>query len=225
MYTTMPPAVPGDVSISSETHAESSKPKVKPKVKPKITQRVAGESLLPTSRVQKIIKADKEMAGVAKEALHLISVATEEFIKRLSQAAHQQATREKRTTVQYRDMATAVLRNDELTFLEEIIPQTISAPAALLKRRIKEKEPVGEYDTSQTLEAAFERKGKGKGRPSVTNGTAAAGRSGASTPNMMGVEAEGGLEYESSRGSSAVAGTKVSEPEEDEGGDSMDTSR
>jgi DNA polymerase epsilon subunit 4 len=41
---------------------------------------------------------------VAKEAAFLISLATEEFIKRLSEASYHIAHREKRVTVQQRDI-------------------------------------------------------------------------------------------------------------------------
>jgi len=47
----------------------------KPKPKPP-TERAPGQTLLPMSRVQKIMKADKELAGTAKEAVFLIAVAT-----------------------------------------------------------------------------------------------------------------------------------------------------
>jgi histone H3/H4 len=42
---------------------------------------------------------------VAKEATFLISLATEEFIKRLSLASQQVAAREKRAVVQQRDIS------------------------------------------------------------------------------------------------------------------------
>ena len=88
--------------------------------------REAGKSLLPISRVQKIMKADKvrpsshftcktsslmsfqELPTVAKEAAFLISLATEEFIKRLSEASHHIAHREKRVTVQQRDIGAII---------------------------------------------------------------------------------------------------------------------
>ncbi|KIK03323.1 hypothetical protein K443DRAFT_654003 [Laccaria amethystina LaAM-08-1] len=74
--------------------------------------REPGKSLLPISRVQKIIKADKafllclssEIPIIAKDATFLISIATEEFIKRLSQAGHSVSEREKRSIVQHRDI-------------------------------------------------------------------------------------------------------------------------
>ena len=43
---------------------------------------------------------------VAKEAALLISLATEEFIKRISEASYHIAHREKRVTVQQRDIGT-----------------------------------------------------------------------------------------------------------------------
>jgi DNA polymerase epsilon subunit 4 len=85
--------------------------------------RESGKSLLPISRVQKIMKADKvrgyhalhlssnstsfqELPMVAKEATFIISLATEEFIKRFSEASYHIAHREKRVTVQQRDIGT-----------------------------------------------------------------------------------------------------------------------
>ncbi|KAG1902090.1 uncharacterized protein F5891DRAFT_1127743 [Suillus fuscotomentosus] len=84
-------------------------------------EREPGKSILPFSRVQKIIKADKELPIVARDATFLISLATEEFIKRLSEACQKLAEREKRTTVQQKDVASVVRRADEFMFLEEII--------------------------------------------------------------------------------------------------------
>jgi DNA polymerase epsilon subunit 4 len=44
--------------------------------KPKPAAPELGESILPMARVQKIMKADKELPNVTKEAVHTISVAT-----------------------------------------------------------------------------------------------------------------------------------------------------
>ncbi|KAF5362969.1 hypothetical protein D9758_007121 [Tetrapyrgos nigripes] len=96
--------------------------------------REAGKSLLPFTRVQKIIKADKDIPIIARDATFLISLATEEFIKRLCQAGQRTAEREKRTTVQNKDLVTIVRKADEFLFLEEIIsssePQTKRVPKA-----------------------------------------------------------------------------------------------
>ncbi|EGN98025.1 hypothetical protein SERLA73DRAFT_182864 [Serpula lacrymans var. lacrymans S7.3] len=84
-------------------------------------EREAGKSILPFSRVQRIIKADKDLPMMAKDATFLISLATEEFIKRLADAGQKSAEREKRTTVQQKDIANVVRRADEFLFLEEIL--------------------------------------------------------------------------------------------------------
>ncbi|KAG8811037.1 hypothetical protein FRC18_003701 [Serendipita sp. 400] len=39
-------------------------------------ERESGRSLLPVARVQKILKADKELDGIAKEAVFVLSMAT-----------------------------------------------------------------------------------------------------------------------------------------------------
>ncbi|KAG8691483.1 hypothetical protein FRC11_002956 [Ceratobasidium sp. 423] len=105
--------------------------------KPKPAPPELGESILPMARVQKIMKADKELPNVTKEAVHTISVATEEFIRRLSSAAFQQANRDRRSMIQYKDVALAVKRNPELHFLEEMIPTAIPAPQAFAQHKLK----------------------------------------------------------------------------------------
>jgi hypothetical protein len=65
---------PSLVSEAPSEAAGPSKPKLKPR--PKQTERVLGQTLLPLARVQKIMKADKELAGTGKDAVFLISVAT-----------------------------------------------------------------------------------------------------------------------------------------------------
>ena len=78
---------------------------------------------------------------VARDATFLISLATEEFIKRLSQACQRLAEREKRTTVQQKDVGKVLLfcvvcyssehlvagivrRADEFLFLEGKLTHT-----------------------------------------------------------------------------------------------------
>ncbi|KAI0031902.1 histone-fold-containing protein [Vararia minispora EC-137] len=95
----------------------------KRKIKPlKPASRELGKSLFPVARVQRVLKEDKELPSVAKDAVFLISMATEEFIKRFTEACHNVAAREKRVTVQPKDVASVVRRADEFLFLEEIIP-------------------------------------------------------------------------------------------------------
>jgi histone H3/H4 len=46
----------------------------------------------------------QEIPIVAKEATFLISLATEEFIKRLTEAGYAMSQKERRTTVQHKDL-------------------------------------------------------------------------------------------------------------------------
>ncbi|KAF8837924.1 hypothetical protein BDN67DRAFT_857048, partial [Paxillus ammoniavirescens] len=133
-----PPQLHIEVEATPEAHADiedagdngSTMKKRGKKEGPVLREREPGKSVLPFSRVQRIIKADKASTGrhgtifpqdlpiVAKDATFLISLATEEFIKRLSEACHKIAEREKRTTVQQKDVAGIVRRVEEFLFLE-----------------------------------------------------------------------------------------------------------
>ncbi|KAG1823412.1 uncharacterized protein BJ212DRAFT_1261703 [Suillus subaureus] len=109
------------IDEDSEPRDHTNSDAITKKQKEKEPQRDLGKSILPFSRVQKIIKADKELPIVARDATFLVSLATEEFIKRLSEACQKLAEREKRTTVQQKDVASVVRRAEEFMFLEEII--------------------------------------------------------------------------------------------------------
>lgn len=125
---TPPPPPPEDESLDQPKGKTTAKPTV-------LLAREPGKSLLPISRVQKIMKADKELPIVAKEATFLISLATEEFIKRISEASHRIAHREKRVTVQQRDIASVARRADEFLFLEEIMTSPDDAPDPPARRK------------------------------------------------------------------------------------------
>ncbi|KAJ7857758.1 histone-fold-containing protein [Mycena leptocephala] len=130
---TVPPVV--NVVEESQPPVPLAPKKKRERREPAKVERPPGKTLLPVSKVQHIIKADKDIAIVAKEATFLICCATEEFIKRFGEAAMALAEREKRTTLQYKDMATVVRKADEFLFLEEIIPWTL--PDAPVKRIVK----------------------------------------------------------------------------------------
>ncbi|KAJ9644601.1 hypothetical protein H2199_003564 [Coniosporium tulheliwenetii] len=89
-----------------------------------------GRALLPTSvaRVKKIIHADDEVGPCSNNAAFVIACATEMFIQYLAEKAHdvvKSETKKPRRNVQYRDVATAVARFDNLEFLESVVPRTV----------------------------------------------------------------------------------------------------
>ncbi|KAH9891727.1 histone-fold-containing protein [Cubamyces lactineus] len=116
-----------DVEATQE-ETQVAEPSVAAEAKPKKAKaseglvREPGKSVLPYSRVQKILKADRDLVMVQREAAFLISRATEEFIGRFAEAAQKLAERERRTTVQAKDIVATVRRADEFAFLEELFP-------------------------------------------------------------------------------------------------------
>ncbi|CAE6460302.1 unnamed protein product [Rhizoctonia solani] len=150
--------------------------------KPKPAAPELGETILPMARVQKIMRADKELPNVTKEAVHTISVATEEFIRRLSSAAFAQANRDRRTMIQYKDVALAVKRTPEMHFLEEMIPTAVPAPQALAQHKLK----LAERNSAPTVSTPTN--GTTARKPKPTNGKnkSAAGPSteGTATPDV-----------------------------------------
>jgi histone H3/H4 len=117
--TSLPPE-PSQQAASTEAQLPKSKGEKKQVLN---VEREPGKSLFPFSRVQKIIKADRvrinlilslvhsdevavfqDLPIVAKEATFLVSIATEDFIKRITEASRRLAERERRSTVQRKDI-------------------------------------------------------------------------------------------------------------------------
>jgi len=83
--------------------------------------REPGKNPFPVSRVQKILKADTQLPTISKEAVFLISVATEKFIERLAQAGQRVAERQSRVNIQERDICAVVRGIEEFTFLWDVL--------------------------------------------------------------------------------------------------------
>ncbi|KAF8555240.1 hypothetical protein OG21DRAFT_1393115, partial [Imleria badia] len=105
-------------------------------------ERVPGATLLPISRVENIVQADgiTTNLSLSKEASFVLSIATEEFIKRMVQAGHRQASASRRSSINYVDMAASTQQYQEFMFLRDTIPEPISLSEALERRKTKEKE-------------------------------------------------------------------------------------
>ncbi|KZS90451.1 hypothetical protein SISNIDRAFT_551469, partial [Sistotremastrum niveocremeum HHB9708] len=126
--TDLPAAGPDE----SDPHHKPRKSRPKPS-----TDRPKGQTILPMPRVQKMIKVDSELAPASKDAVFLVSAATEEFLRRLVQQGHKQAMNERRLTIYQRDMAQATRLHPEMA---EMIPAPIPLVTALHLRAAKEKE-------------------------------------------------------------------------------------
>lgn len=146
----------------------------------RLGERTPGTTLLPPSKVENIVQPDTSII-MSKEALFVLSVATEEFIKRMAQAGHRQAAAKRRGTVNYSDLACSTQQYQEFMFLQDTIPEPISLAEALDRRAMKEKE---DLEANPAMSAAHRQsppfmavsapqlngKSKAKPRPSVANG-------------------------------------------------------
>ncbi|KEF53404.1 uncharacterized protein A1O9_10379 [Exophiala aquamarina CBS 119918] len=85
-----------------------------------------GTTALPLARVKKIIAQDPDIVKCSTTATFSIAVATEIFIRYLTEQAHNVAKSERkpRRTIAYKDIATAVSRIDNLEFLSDTVPRT-----------------------------------------------------------------------------------------------------
>lgn len=122
MSQTVSPSSPGPSAVSP------SKPQAKA---------ARGTSIFPTARVARIIKADRDVDICSKEATFLISVATEIFLKRLTDEAYTNAKLDKRKNVLYKDLSRAVQQNEYLEFLKDAIPTPVALSTALEARQQK----------------------------------------------------------------------------------------
>ncbi|KAF9643919.1 hypothetical protein BDM02DRAFT_3074416, partial [Thelephora ganbajun] len=104
-------------------------------------ERLPGQPLLPASKLSEILKTDANNPNtLSKEAMFILTAATEEFIKRLAVAGHRESSLEQRDTIEYRHLAAATLQYEEFKIVREIIPQPISVAAAFERRQAKERE-------------------------------------------------------------------------------------
>ncbi|KIY67559.1 hypothetical protein CYLTODRAFT_422436 [Cylindrobasidium torrendii FP15055 ss-10] len=97
--------------------------------------RKLGSSVFPLEHIEAMIAAEGTASlQVSREALYVITVATEEFIKRLTLSGVQRAGTAARSEVQYDDLASSTMQQQEFRFLEDFIPTPISLEEALALR-------------------------------------------------------------------------------------------
>ncbi|KAF3915115.1 hypothetical protein ABW20_dc0101110 [Dactylellina cionopaga] len=107
------------------------------------------------ARVRKIIKLDDDIDACTPAAAFLITLAAEEFIWYLADAAHKMTKVEKkpRKNIQYKDLANAVARIDNLEFLSDVIPKTVPFSKALMKKMEAKKKKPTEDEEGRPLSA------------------------------------------------------------------------
>jgi len=88
---------------------------------------VTGQAQLPLARVKKIIAHDGDINMCSNNAAFVITIATEMFIQYFAEQGHNvvKSERKPRRNIQYKDLASAVARIDDLQFLEDVVPRTV----------------------------------------------------------------------------------------------------
>ncbi|KAK4494951.1 hypothetical protein PRZ48_014307 [Zasmidium cellare] len=84
----------------------------------------------PVARVKKIINVDPDTGNCSNNAAFCITVATEMFLQHLVEQSYTQVktehTQKPRRNIQYRDVANAVARVENLEFLSDVVPRTVT---------------------------------------------------------------------------------------------------
>lgn len=90
------------------------------------TGEVTGTVSLPLARVKKIIATDSDIASCSNNAAFVMTVATEMFLQHLVEQSYNivKSERKPRRNIQYRDVANAVARVENLEFLGDVVPKT-----------------------------------------------------------------------------------------------------
>ncbi|KAE8349622.1 histone-fold-containing protein [Aspergillus coremiiformis] len=111
---------------------------------------ITGQSALPISRIKKIIQLDEDIVQCSSNATFVIAMATEMFIQYLTEQGHNvvKSERKPRKLIQYKDLATAVSRIDNLEFLSDVIPKTTTYKQ-FKEKRAKEASKEAEVEKGQ----------------------------------------------------------------------------
>ncbi|CAH1773407.1 unnamed protein product [Owenia fusiformis] len=88
--------------------------------------------LLPLSRIKTIMKSSPDVTHVAQESLFVITKATELFVQDLAKTIHKKSGSGK--SVSYKDLSTLVDEEENMQFLQDIIPKKILAKDYLDKQ-------------------------------------------------------------------------------------------
>ncbi|OCF34241.1 DNA polymerase epsilon p12 subunit [Kwoniella heveanensis BCC8398] len=142
----------GEGEEDEQAGASKTAPK-KQKPRQSLAEKQLGTTLFPISRIKRIVKADKELENMSNEAVFMVAVATEYFVKHFMEEGYTKARLEKRKIVNYKDLASVVARSEEFDFLKDVIPTPISMSEALERR--KQKLSGEENPSSNAEDASF----------------------------------------------------------------------
>ncbi|PYH77352.1 histone-like transcription factor [Aspergillus uvarum CBS 121591] len=139
-------------------------PKDKSAAESSASQEITGQSALPITRIKKIIQLDEDIVQCSSNATFVIAMATEMFIQYLTEQGHNviKSERKPRKTIQYKDLATAVSRIDNLEFLSDVIPKTTTYKQFKEKRAKEASREAGYEKGQRTLNGSIPPAPEGK---------------------------------------------------------------
>ncbi|KAI9886133.1 MAG: hypothetical protein M1823_002093 [Watsoniomyces obsoletus] len=122
-------------------------------------EKPTGESRVPQTRIKKIIQQDEDIQLCSKGAVFALAIASEMFVRYLTQQAQNvvKSERRPRRNLQYRDMAAAVARIDNLEFLSDVIPRTTTFRDYKKKKAMKDAAPPAQVPGQTTLDDSMQR--------------------------------------------------------------------
>ncbi|KAI4136446.1 MAG: hypothetical protein LQ341_005613 [Variospora aurantia] len=115
------------------------------------TDEVTGSASLPLARVKRILALDEDIHQCSNNGAFVITVATEMFIRYLAEQAMNvvKSERKPRRNIQYKDLAGAVSRIDNLEFLADVIPKTTTY-REYKEKKVKTVKPSARLSSGQT---------------------------------------------------------------------------
>ncbi|KAK9322993.1 histone-fold-containing protein [Lipomyces orientalis] len=114
--------LPAEITPINGTKSNSGKKKAKSTsdeglTPTSLTQPPTGQASLPLARVKRIIKLDEDVRACSNSAAFAVTVATEMFIQYMCEQGLHMSRSDRRKTLHYKDLASAVHKLDELEFL------------------------------------------------------------------------------------------------------------
>ncbi|KAL1587368.1 hypothetical protein WHR41_03974 [Cladosporium halotolerans] len=135
------------------------------------SKEITGTVSLPLARVKKIIAQDDDINNCSNNAAFVITVATEMFLQHLVEQSHNvvKSERKPRRNIQYRDVANAVARVENLEFLTDVVPKTQTYKQAKQKQA---KEPAAKANGATNGQKTLDQHMGEGAEEQATNGAA-----------------------------------------------------
>ena len=109
----------------------------------------------PISRVKKIIRADTDITQCQGDAVLMMTALAEVFVDHLTRQSSRVSDAERRKTITYRDVALTVGEDPRLSFLEEVIPKTVSLSEGINRKMQLEMNDPFPIDAGDSIEEEF----------------------------------------------------------------------